>query len=426
MLVRPCQSSPSEEGRRAEALRSALGVWLGGEIVRGMHVYPGLSAVLLELDPSAPSVRIAEQLATCAGPIRYVELDYSLELEAKAPDDRRWSDQGSLRKMSVDAAWDHTTGKREVVVAVIDSGIDLAHPELKGNLWVNDCEPTADPNDAPCPGEIIGVSGDVHGWNFGSPGAPPNDTHGHGTQVAGIIGALGNNGQGGGDDDHSCIAGIAWEVSLVALKVTGHFDPDLDASGLDPVTRAVQYATAIPADVINASFSVPRSELLQSAVAAAGAKGILVVAAAPASQPDVDEGSAPRMPCGIPGDNVVCVTATNDQDEIVPGVSVGATSVDLGATATLVRTTNLRDDDPEGCSAAPATSSIATPHVAGVAALLRARCPGLPVPAMRSRILEGGDLVGLPSTTTGRRLNALKAVAPPCPLAPPGRPTLVD
>jgi subtilisin family serine protease len=419
LIVGLARTPPADEPKRAEALRAALGFWIGGEAVRGMHVYPGLSAVLLELAPSLSPDRVAEQLATCAGPVRYVELDYSLTLEGVTPDDWHWVDQTSLQKMAVHEAWEHTTGNPEIVVAVIDTGIDLEHPDLVDNLWENGCEKTSDPNDRPCPGEVIGdISGDVHGWNFVSPSDPPLDTHGHGTEVAGIIGARGNNRVPLGEA--SCIAGVAWRVSLVALKVVG------GVAGLDPLTRAVQYATAIPADVINASLSLEaeESELLKAAVAAAGEQGVLLVAAAPRDQPDVDAGNqTPRVPCGIPFDNVICVTATDDADQLVAGASIGGSSVDLGATATGVRTTTLRNVLPKGCSGTQPSSSIAAPHVAGVAALLRARCPGLPIDEMRRRILDLGDPApalgtspsGTRRTVTGKRLNASSAVAPACP-----------
>lgn len=403
------------ERERAKALRAAIDEWLASEPVaesppaprpriESMHVYPRLDAVLLEFTGEVVLPKLARELAACPGPIRYVELDYEIVPEATIPNDRFWADQDSLRTMSVDHAWDLTTGSSKVVVAVIDNGFPLQHVDLKNNLWTNTCVSTADPNDDPCPGEVIGgVSGDLHGWNFVSPGAAPEPTSNedpHGANAAGIIGAEGDNGQA------DCVAGISWDVSLVALKVIG------GPGGLGEATKAVQYATAIPADVINASWSIEPDKLLSDAIDAAGQKEILVVAAAPRFEPDVDaRPAARRIPCGLTADNVLCVTATDAADQLAAGAPIGAESVDLSATVTGIRTTARA---PDGCIKGAETTSMAAPHVTGVAALLRARCPGISVAKMRERLLDGDPaLAGL--TVSGKRLNALKAVEPGCP-----------
>jgi subtilisin family serine protease len=129
-------------------------------------------------------------------------------------------------------AWQFTTGSRSVVVAVIDSGIDLTHPDLVANLWVNPGEIAGDGID----NDSNGFVDDVHGWDFVDNDAVPQDGYGHGTHVAGIIGAVGNNGVG--------VTGVTWQVSIMALRI----QDDRGAGSTSAMLAALRYATMMRRD----------------------------------------------------------------------------------------------------------------------------------------------------------------------------------
>jgi len=323
------------------------------------------------------------------------------------------SDPGTTSQWSLDAisatqAWDVATGSRSVVVAVIDSGIDLAHPDLVANLWTN-------------PGEIAGNGldddrngfvDDVHGWNFAANDANVQDGYGHGTHVAGIIGAVGNNGVG--------VTGVAWNVSIMPLK----FQDDRGVGYTGDAIKAVQYATMMRRDygvnvvVINASWGggTGFSSLLETAIRDAGSTGITFVAAAGNSGANNDV--ATRYPSGYDLPNVIAVGACDSTGSLAGFSDYGATSVDLAAPGTSIYSTL-----PGGRYGWLAGTSQAAPHVTGAVALLAAARPGISVAEVRTAIL--GSVDHLPSLTgkvaTGGRLNAFASLASLglAPAAPP-------
>ncbi len=282
-------------------------------------------------------------------------------------------------------AWAITTGSPDVIVAVIDSGIDRNHPELIGNLW----------SDA-----LDGIGRDfIDGDN------EPNDTAGHGTRMAGIIGARGGNGIG--------IAGVSWNVSLMSLRA---FNAEGEGTVAD-IVAAIDYAIANGARIINASFGANRfAEAESDAIRRAANAGILVVAAACNDAADNDISNAQQQPCypasyDLP--NVISVAATDNTDALMPESNYGATSVDLGAPGQHILTTTPQTggavNNPyvfvSGTSASAA-------FVSGAAALLLAQNPLLDAALLRDALLENVDpaqnLAG--RTVTGGRLNVAKAL----------------
>ncbi len=339
-------------------------------------------------------------------------------LPAAVPGDPRFTEQWSLRNtgqhggtpaidIAAVAAWDVTTGSREVVVAVIDSGADLTHPDLIGNLWRN-------PGETPGNGiddDGNGFVDDVHGWDFVDDDGVPQDGYGHGTHVAGIIGAVGDDGQG--------IAGVTWQVSLMILRV----QDDRGAGSTSAVLEALEYVTTMRRDhginvvAVNASWDAPTgySGVMESILRAQGEAGIVFVAAAGNQGSDVDV--TPRYPGGYDLPSVITVAATTPSGDLAGLSNYGATSVDLAAPGTLITSTW-----PGGRYGMLSGTSMAAPHVTGAIALLAAAKPGLTVGEIRAAVLGGARPVAALAgrTVTGGMLDmraALAAIgaAPPLP-----------
>ena len=337
------------------------------------------------------------------------EPDYRLSINS-TPNDPRYSEQWGLHNTGqnggtpdadIDApeAWGITTGSSEIVVAVIDSGIDYNHLDLKANMWVNAGE---------IPNNRVDDDGndyvdDIHGVNFitAPPSGDPLDDSGHGTLLAGIIGAVGNNNQG--------VVGVNHEVSLMALKT---FDRNGVCWASDAIA-AIDYAIDKKANVINASWGKDPSSALQDAIRSANDAGILFVAAAGNSSRDND--AVPTYPASYDVPNVLAVAATDRNDKLASfsittnflGSNFGTVSVDLGAPGKAILSTVPNDmyQSSEG-------TSMAAPHVAGAAALLLARNPKLTPQQLKANLMFSGDSnVDLSDiTVSGRRLNAHAAL----------------
>ena len=297
-------------------------------------------------------------------------------------------------------AWGVSTGSRSVVVGVIDTGVDFGHPDLAPTMWIN---PRED-----CPGcrangvddDGNGYVDDWRGWDFVNHDNDPFDDAGHGTHVAGTIGAAGNNGIG--------ISGVSWNVSIMALKF-------LSASGTGSTADAVSailYASAEGAVVTNNSWGGEDfSQALRDAIAAADASGSLFVAAAGNSFADTD--TEPNYPSSFDLPNVVSVAATDASDRRAWFSSYGRRTVDLGAPGTNIYSTwpgrSYRYEDG---------TSMATPHVSGAAALAKAAFPDATAVGLKALLLRTVDPNSAlaASSTTGGRLNVNSAVR--CSAAP--------
>jgi len=316
---------------------------------------------------------------------------------ALVPNDPFYTVQWGLPKIGMEGAWNLGTGSADVVVAVLDTGVDLDHPDLAGNLWTNPGE---------VPGNAIDDDGngyvdDVHGWNSHANSPDVQDSVGHGTHVSGIIGAVGNNGVG--------VSGINWEASIVAVKASSEDSfTTLDlARGIDYVT-ALKEENSVPVVAINASLGGPVSEdlLLNQAIGGAGDAGILFVAAA--GNNGVDNDVTPFYPASLFMPHVLSVAATDENDALANfgGGQVsnyGRRTVHLAAPGKSIQST-YRDAGYLSLSG----TSMSAPHVTGVLALLKAQDPNLDWIALKNRVLSSGaPLSSLASkTVTGRRLRA--------------------
>ena len=330
--------------------------------------------------------------------VRSAEPDYELTADV-LPGDPSFGSLWGMTQISAPAAWDTTTGSDDVVVGVIDSGVDYTHQDLAGQMWTNGAE------DGGAPGvddDGNGWADDVHGVDCRNNDGNPMDDHGHGTHVAGTIGAAANNGAG--------VAGVNWDVSIMALKF-------LSASGSGYTSDAVEclyYAINNGAHLTNNSWGGGGySTALYNAINAAKSADQLFVAAAGNSGANID--SSAHYPSSYNLPNVVSVAATGTTDARASFSSYGASSVDLAAPGVGILSTIPGNgyDSWNG-------TSMAAPHVAGAAALVLAHEPSFAddYVALRNSILDGVDPVaGLSGkVATGGRLNvaaALVASNPP-------------
>jgi subtilisin family serine protease len=317
----------------------------------------------------------ALQRAAGQGGIR-VYRDY-LAQPAAVPNDPRYAvQQTDLALIRAPAAWDITTGSAETVVVVIDSGIDATHPDLPGNLFSNPAE---------IPGNGIdddgnGLVDDVSGWDFHEDDNTPGDSWGHGTQMAGIIAARGNNAIG--------MAGTVWRAQILPLKVG---DNEFSWSA---IIQAIDYAIwmkeqGVPVAAINNSYggTIANPEDLQplaAAVTRAEAAGILFVAAAGNQGRDNDAG-VHFYPSDLPNPNVLSVASTTISDALSASSNYGTVSVDLAAPGTGVLATKIG-----GGYGTVSGTSASCARVSGIAALLHAEYPELDFAGMRGILINTG------------------------------------
>jgi subtilisin family serine protease len=286
-------------------------------------------------------------------------------------------------------AWNITTGSSNVIVAIIDTGIDYNHQDLAANVWANPSTFSGTIN-----GITVSCAAGTHGFNAITQACDPLDDNGHGSHVSGTIGAVGNNGTG--------VAGVNWTVQLMACKF-------LDQNGAGDTSDAITCLDFVKAmkdrglNVVatnNSWGGGDFSQALSDAVAAQMSDGILFIAAAGNESSDNDLQTA--FPASLDLPNVISVAATTRLDTLAGFSNIGQHSVHLGAPGQEILSTT-----PDNTYTVFSGTSMATPHVTGVAALLAAQDPSRDWRAIKNLILAGGDSnPALTQTITGRRLNA--------------------
>jgi subtilisin family serine protease len=299
---------------------------------------------------------------------------------------------GGTPDADIDApeAWELNTGSSDVVVGVIDTGVDYNHPDLAANIWTNPGEIAGDGID----NDGNGYVDDVHGYDFSDGDSDPFDYHGHGTHVSGTIGAVGDNGTG--------VVGANWSAQIMALKIFPN------ASDFN-IIQAIEYSANMGVKITNNSWGGgPGSPALEDAIAYAGSLGQLFIAAAGNGSQDND--TNPFYPASFDLDNIISVAAT-DHNDLKAGFShYGVTSVDLGAPGV-----NVYSTLPGNNYGYLSGTSMATPHVSGVAALLLSQYPDLTAAEVKETILGTVDPIAALDgiTVTGGRLNAYNALLGP-------------
>ena len=376
-----------------------------------MRRFGQINASLVQTAPGA-SAGVAKVL-TDDSRVRYVEPNYIVSATL-TPNDPSYSQlwgmnntgqTGGTPDADIDApeAWSIETGSSNVVVDVTDTGVDFSHPDLAAQQWINSGENcgSTDPTIA-CAQRTNNVDDDgngyvddYRGWDFVNHDNNPFDDNSHGTHVSGTIGAVGNNGVG--------VVGVNWNVKIMALKF-------LNASGNGSTADAVSatiYAANMGASVSNNSWGGGGADQsLLDAIEYGASHGLLFVAAAGNNASNND--SIPFYPASYNSDVIASIAATDHNDARSSFSNFGATTVDLGAPGTSILSTI-----PGNSYALFSGTSMATPHVSGAAALLKAHFPTATAYGLKALLMRSVDpkpsMQGI--TVTGGRLNVFNAVS---------------
>ena len=343
--------------------------------------------------------------------VDYAESNYEISLDQAGNDtkdvrvtDPRFEEQwalandgrhGGTKGADIRAvqAWTTTKGSDEIIVAVLDSGVEYTHADLVNNIWSRPANiPSYHDRD-------LGTVDDVHGYNIIANNGDPMDENGHGTNCAGIIGAECGNNLG--------VCGVNWKTRIMPLKFlnAGGFGTVLGA--LEGINYAIDRKRAgVNIRVINLSWGLtPRSRALEDVIRNASQTGILFVAAGGSANSDNDV--SPHYPAGYNLENVISVAATDRNDAVASFSNYGSKSVQVGAPGKEVLTTALGNEYEQHSG-----TSLAAPVVAGVAALTLSLHPNLSVAQLRTVLLESVDR--LPAlrgkVSTGGRISAARAV----------------
>jgi len=377
---------------------------IGGLTVRA---FPRIGWQVVKLPPGL-AVRDALARYRRLADVESAEPDYVIQATDANPNDPMFGDLWGLAKIQAPSAWETATGSGTTVIAVLDTGVQTDHPDLASNVWRNPNEVSGNGVDDDGNGHID----DVFGIDAVNDDANPSDDNGHGTHVAGTIGAVGNNGIG--------VTGVIWSTKILPVKV-------LDSQREGLVSWAIQgysYVTylkthGIPVRAINNSWSFGSDSVaLKDAIEGAGAAGIVSICAAGNGAHDGigDDNDAPapytvdnepQYPARFPSDCIISVAASNEQDQRPSFSNYGNASVDLCAPGTGVWSTWLGGGYQQDTG-----TSMAAPHVSGAIGLLCGLVPELTVQELKDRILDTVDQVPAWSglSVTGGRLNLGRAV----------------
>lgn len=380
---------------KSAARAPAYGFERGGLGIQSLEGLNASGVHRLRLTPGTP-VEEASAILRQDPEVEYVEPNYYRYL-ARTPSDPQYPDQWNWPMISAPAAWDTATGCAVTPVAVIDSGVDYGHSDLAASIWNNPAEIAGDGID----NDGNGYIDDAMGWDFVADENDPMDENGHSTHVAGTIAAAGDNAIG--------VAGLCWRGAVMALRA---FDAEGNGTVAD-VVAAMDYARMKGARVVNASYAGEDfSQAEYEAIGRLQDAGILLVVAA--GNDGVNTDRYPNYPVGYDLPNIIAVAATDGNDRLAFFSNFGPTRVHVAAPGDSIRSTYLNND-----YAVISGTSMAGPHVSGLAALVWSASPGLAASQVKARILDNvdrlDDLSG--AIFTAGRINAYNSLlnipAPP-------------
>ncbi len=381
---------------RGEYSQVELEKRLGGKVLRTIR--PNM--VLVQREARDGSEKVARDLRTLEM-VRLAEPNYIFRVFS-SPNDvdylKQWNmnnsgeiDSAGTRGLpgvdvGAERAWEVQSGSKDVIVAVVDTGIDYTHPELISNMWTNELE---EKGQSGVDDDGNGFIDDIHGYNFVSNTGSPMDDHGHGTHCSGTIAANRDNSIG--------IAGLNRNVSVMAVKF-------LDGQGegtLENAVRALDYTIKMKARILSNSWGgYGESEILKEAVGRTRDAGQVFVAAAGNDSGDNDSDKN-TIPAAYDFDNIVSVAAIDNRGELASFSNYGASSVHVAAPGVNIYSTSMN-----GGYETMSGTSMAAPHVSGIAALLLAANPTLNDKGVKERIMKGArPLKGLSGKISGGGLS---------------------
>ena len=389
---------------KANILMSTLG---SASIEKEYSIVPGLCLIRI---PENMTVEEGIEVLGESEDVLYVEPNYEFKVLSVIPNDplfnQLWNmhntgQAGGTNDADIDApeAWDLTAGGgSEVIVAVIDTGIDYLHPDLAANMWINQAEFTGASG---VDDDGNGYVDDIHGYDFAYNDGDPMDDIGHGSHVSGIIGAVGNNGVG--------VAGVCWNVNvkIMAVKFFNSSGSGFSSNAIG----CIQYAVLMGAKVLSNSYGGDGySSPLEDAINAAGDAGVLFIGSA-GNGWGLNNDVSPHYPSGYDQDNIIAVLSTNQHDQLSIHSSYGLTSVDIGAPGGDPDIQILSTYFFRGYYSMYGTS-MAVPHVSGACALVWSMNPGLSHLDVKDIIIRTAD--PLPTLNgfcaSGGRLNLHSAI----------------
>ncbi|MBT9582866.1 S8 family serine peptidase [bacterium] len=388
--------------------------------------------LLLDLHPGQDAQHMKKRLSNDAR-VEYAELNHNFYIDPSKSEDEApprqptqppvssvpndlqsalWGlnnqgQNGGKPDADIDApeAWAIHSGRHDApIVAVIDTGIDYNHPDLKANLWVNKGEIAGNGIDD----DGNGVTDDVYGYNAFANTGDPLDGHSHGTHCAGTIAAVGNNGEG--------VVGVNQQAQVMAVKIFNNSGSTNAAA----IIRGINYATQNGARITSNSWGGgAANQAIEDAFKSSPALHIMA-----AGNNGSDNDEVPHYPSSYVLDNNVAVAASDRADNKAKFSCYGATSVDIAAPGKDILSTI-----PNNSYGSKSGTSMATPHVSGVAGLVASLYPNASNEEIKTRLFEGADKLDhwQGAVVDGRRLNAHGALAyqfpaPPAPQPPAQQP----